>query len=276
MLKKILLFLVFCAFLACVYVFLTTPGTPPSYLATSDQISASKPVEKTHEIYGIIQEINERNAKLQSLYVPTISMKLKQKTVVKVEGTLYFQKEKNFRLTVKSVLGQEMDIGSNPTHFWFWSKRMEPPHLFFAKHEDLDKAMLKTPLNPSWLIESMAVGYLDDKDVEVGQLKGNWIILQKRKSARGEDVVVATLINAQNKTIMGNYLYNSAGKMIASSEVLDHYQINGVYIPKNIYITWYEEGVVMEWTMGQPQMNVQIPESTWQIPNMPNKVEMSK
>ena len=274
MLKKILPLLVFCAFLACVYVFLTTPGTPPSYLATSDQLSANKPIEKTHEIFGVIRNINDRNAKIQSVYVPNINIKLKQKTTAKVEGTLYFQKEKRFRLTVRSVLGQEMDIGSNDTHFRFWSKRMNPPHLFYAKHEDLNRAMLKTPLNPAWLLESMVLGNLDSENIEVGKFKENWVILQKRKGASGEEVVVATLINSKTNTIMGNYLYNAQGKMIASSEILDYYQINEAYIPKNIYITWYEEGVIMEWSIGQPQVNIQIPNNTWQIPNIPQKVEM--
>lgn len=269
-----LLFLVFCTFLACVYVFLTTPGTPPSYLATSDQLSANAPTEKTHEIFGVIKSINDRNAKIQSVYIPNINIKLKQGVSAKVEGVLYFQKEKRFRLNVRSVLGPEMDVGSNDTHFWFWSKRMDPPHLFYAKHEDLNKTMLKTPLNPAWLLESMALGNLDSENIEVGKFKENWIIIQKRKGTSGEDVVVATLINSKNNTVMGNYLYNAQGKLIASSEILDYYQINDVYVPKHIYITWYEEGVIMEWTLERPSLNVQIPESIWQIPNMPQKVEM--
>lgn len=275
MAKKILIFVVFLAFLACVYTYLTTPQAPPNYLSSADQISTNPPAEKQHEIFGVINTINTRNAKIQSLYFPTINMKIKQNMTVNTTGTMYFQKEKRYRMTVRSVLGQEMDVGSNDTHFWFWSKRMNPPDLFYAKHEDLDKAMLKTPLNPSWLIESLTLGQLDTKDIEVGELKGNWVILQKRKAARGEDVVVATLISKdQNPRILGNYLYNSAGKMIASTEVSNHYEREGIFIPKSMFITWYEEGLTMEWNMGSPQVNVQIPESVWQIPNYPKKTEL--
>jgi len=276
MAKKILFLLIFLAFLACVYIYLTTPQAAPNYLSSTDQISPTKQVEKQHEIFGVIKTINDRNANVKSIYIPTINMKIKQKMSVSVTGVMYFEKEKRYRMSVKSTFGPEMDIGSNDTHFWFWSKRMDPPHLFYSKHEDLDKAMLKTPLNPSWLIESLALGSLDTKDIEVGELKGNWIILQKRKAARGEDVVIATLISKTNYTVLGNYLYNSQGKMIASTEISNYYETNGVFVPKTMFITWYEEGLTMEWNMGQPQINVQIPESVWQIPNFPQKVELSK
>jgi hypothetical protein len=275
MAKKILLFLVFFAFLACVYTYLTTPQAPPNYLSSADQISTTPTQEKQHEVFGVIKAINDRNEKITSLYVPSINMKIKQKMTVNTTGSMYFQKEKRYRMTVISVFGQEMDVGSNDTHFWFWSKRMDPPDLFYARHEDLDKAMLKTPLNPSWLIESLTLGKIDTKNIEVGQLKGNWVVLQKRKAARGEDVTVATLISKeQNPRILGNYLYNSQGKMIASTEVSNYFDMNGLLVPKTMFITWYEEGLTMEWSLGQPQINVQIPESVWQIPNYPRKVEI--
>jgi hypothetical protein len=62
--------------------------------------------------------------------------------------------------------------------------------------------------------------------------------------------------------------------MIASTEVSNYYDINGMLIPKTMFITWYEEGLTMEWSLGQPQVNAQIPESVWQIPNYPRKVEI--
>jgi len=275
MAKKILLLFVFLVFLACVYTYLTTPQAPPNYLSSEDQISITPTPEKQHEVFGAIKTINDRNEKITSLYVPSINMRIKQKMTVSTTGSIYFQKEKRYRMTVKSVMGQEMDIGSNDTHFWFWSKRMDPPDLFFASHKDLDKAMLKTPLNPSWLIESLTLGKIHTKDIEVGELKGNWVVLQKRKAARGEDVVVATLISKeQNPQILGNYLYNGQGKMIASTEISNYFDMNGLLVPKTMFITWYEEGLTMEWNFGQPQINLQIPESVWQIPNYPRKIEI--
>jgi hypothetical protein len=30
-------------------------------------------------------------------------------------------------------------FGSNDNYFWFWSKRMDPPVLHYARHEELAK-----------------------------------------------------------------------------------------------------------------------------------------
>lgn len=275
MAKKIPLLLVFLSFLACVYTCLTTPQAPPNYLIHKDQISTNPTQEDQHEIFRAIKIINDRNEKITSLYVPLIDMRIKQKMAVSTTGSMYFQKEKRYRMTVKSVFGKEIDVGANDTYFWFWSKRMDPPDLFYARHENLDKAMLKTPLNPSWLMESLTLGKIDTKNIEVGELNGNWVILQKRKSARDEDVTVATLISKeQNPQILGNYLYNDQGRMIASTEISNCFDINGLLVPKTMFITWYEEGLTMEWNLGQLKINVQIPESIWQIPNYPRKIEM--
>lgn len=265
--KKIIFFLVFLSFLACAYTFLTTPQAPPNYLSSADQISTVPAQEKQHEIFGIIKSINDRNKKLKSLYVPFVNIKVKKDFTVNTTGSIYFQKEKRYRMNVKSLFGQEMDIGSNDTHFWFWSKRMNPPNLFVFRHEDLDKAMLKTPLNPAWLIESLTLGELDDDgEIEVGKLNNNWVILQKRKAARNEDVTVATLISKDSMPrILGNYLYKQ-GRMIASTEIDSHYEIEGILVPKTMFITWYEEGLTMEWSLENPQINMQISESIWQIP----------
>jgi hypothetical protein len=275
MAKKITLFIVFSTFLACIYAYMTKPQVPPNYLSSEDQISTSPISEKKHEIFATIKSINDRNKKIMSIYVLNIDMKIKQKMTISTTGSMYFEKEKRYRMTVKSIFGQEMDVGSNDSHFWFWSKRMIPPELFYAKHEDLDKAMLKTPLNPSWMMESLTLSKIDEKNIEVGELKGNWVVLQKRKAARNEDVTVATLITKEKTPkILGNYLYNSQEKMIASTEIKDYYNINELFIPKTMFITWYEEGLIMEWNLEKPQVNVKIPESIWQIPNYHKKVEI--
>lgn len=270
MAKKILLLFALMAFLICLNhkVSLQTPH----YLGPEDQISTDNLMEK--QIFDVIKAINDKNKKLKNLYVPSISIRVKHQMTFGATGRIYFEKEKLYKMTVRSIFGQEMDIGSNDTHFWFWSKRMNPPDLFYARHEDLDRAMLKTPLNPSWMIESLTLSEIPIKDVEVGEFKGNWIIKQKRKAARGEDVVVATLIAKDNPRVLGNYLYNSQGKMIASTEISNHYEIQNVLVPKTMFITWHEEGLTMEWRLNSPQINVNISKSVWDLPSHLRKIEL--
>lgn len=275
--RKIITFIMFIGFLMIFYWFLTKPRSSPVYLSPDDQISQSQKPRMEHEVFALIKKINDRNEKIRSLYVQEVSMKVKHKITVHVTGEMAMERVKKFRLVVTHRLtGKEMDVGSNEGYFWFWSKRMDPPYLHYAKHEDLGKAMLKRALNPSWMLESLNLGGIKTEGIEVGKFKSFWAIIQPRTSATGEKVTVVTLIEPTRPAIAGRYLYGGDGKMIASAEIQDYHEKNGLIIPKSLVIIWYEEGVIMEWTLLNPQINASINPAYWVMPTMKNSVDMGK
>lgn len=272
--KKLILALVFFGALACLYWFLTKPRTSPVYLSPADQISKQKNPQPRHEIYSIVEEINARNAKIRSIYIADMPIKMQQgRITAKVSGELAMEKDKNFRLKVTHRLtGKEMDIGSNSSVFWFWSKRMDPPALHYAKHEDLTKTMLRTALNPNWMMESLSVGNINMENIEIAKFKGYWAVIQSRSGASGESVTVMTLIDPTQKVVVGRYLYNTNGRMIASTE----YQGFSGAIPSKIFIIWYEEAITLEWDLSGAQINAGISPAFWVMPDMRNKIDMGK
>ena len=272
--KKFILALAFFGAQACLYWFLTKPRTSPVYLSPTDQISKQEKPQPVHEIYGIIQEINARNAKVQSIYIADMPIKLQQgRMTAIVSGELAMEKDKNFRLKVTHrITGKEIDIGSNSTHFWFWSKRMDPPALHYAKHEDLSKTMLRTALNPNWMMESLSVGNISTENIEIAKFKDFWAVIQSRSGASGEPVTVMTLIDPARKVVVGRYLYNHTGRMIASTEYQD---FSGV-IPRKILIIWYEEAITLDWDLSGAQINAGISPAFWVMPEMRNKIDMGK
>jgi hypothetical protein len=277
--KKLLLAVGFFGALALLYYWLTMPRSTPVYLSPGDQISKQEKPKPQHPVYGLIKQINDRNAKVRTVYVQNVDIRLQRKITVKATGELAFEKNKKFRLQVwHRLTGKEVDVGSNDEVFWFWSKRMDPPALHYARHEDLKKAMLKTPLNPAWMMESLNVGQIDAANIQVGDFKGRWAVLRPRTSASGEPVTVMTLIDPQKVVIVGRYLYNQQGKMVVSTETQDWYQDPGTQamIPRNLLIIWYEEGVVMEWNFHNPQVNTGINPQYWVMPAMRNKIDMGR
>lgn len=274
--KKILLALAFFGALAYLYWFLTTPRTTPVYLSPTDQISKQEKPEPIHEIYDIINTINERNSRIKSIYIADMPIRLKQGNITaKVYGELAMEKEKNFRLKIMhKITGKEMDIGSNNTHFWFWSKRMEPPALHYAKHEDLDKTMLRTALNPDWMMESINVSSVSIENIEIAKFKEFWATIQPRISGNEENVTVVTLIHPVDKVVVGRYLYNQDGKLIASTEYQDFFGLTKSFFPRKILIIWYEEGITLDWDLSDVQINVGINPQFWLMPDMKNKIDM--
>ena len=167
--KKLILALVFFGALAYLYWFLTTPRSSPVYVSPTDQISKQEKPVPAHEVYGIIQEINARADKIQTVYIRDMPIRLRQGNMsAKVHGELAMQKPNQFRLKVThNITGKEMDIGSNTQYFWFWSRRMNPPSLHYALHADLGKTMLRSALNPNWMMESMNVGKVSTENISV-------------------------------------------------------------------------------------------------------------
>lgn len=195
---------------------------------------------------------------------------------IKISGTMVMEKDKRFRMKIRSIAGQEMDLGSNDTHFWFWSKRMDPPVLHYAKHEDLGKSALKTPLNPSWMMSSLNMNIIDTKGAQLIRHNNNYGVLLPKTSANGEAVTVLTLIDPNKQVVIGHYLYGANGKLQASSEVKSHQKVGEFTIPKELFVIWYSEGQTLELILNNPQINTGINSSNWVMPVQKNSIDMGK
>lgn len=275
--KKLLLLVAFVGSLTCLYFYLKAPATDPLYVSSQNQI-LPKPVEKQEsEAMSMVREINARNANVRTLYCDSVSIELSRRVKVTVTGTMAMEKEKRFRMILNSKIGgKEMDVGSNDNYFWFWSKRMDPPVLHYARHEDLPKTKMKTALNPIWMMESMNFGGIDTEGAQVGSYKQFYIVLQPRTASTGQQVTAVTLIDPTKKAVVGRYLYNQSEKMIASSEVKSFQNVNGHTVPKEMLIIWYEEGLRLDMMLGGARVNVGIEERNWSMPTSPNSIDMGK
>ena len=217
------------------------PSSPPAVELASSQDS------------NIIQYLNDRNEKIKSIYYKlTIRM---SGLLQDLDGYLYYEKDKKFRMFVYSSFGLELDIGSNEQYFWFWSKRMKPPILYYCLHKNSDKTRLKTPLNPLWLMELTNINTIDKG--AISKYKGKIAVSEVRNG------IMKIILVDQNANIIGHYLYDN--HLITSCEMT----------PRTIEIIWPDEAIRMNWTIDYSQINVKIDTNNWQMPDMRRKVDMS-
>lgn len=274
--KKILLALVLLVLLILLYVVSTIPRTKPVYLSPTDQIYIKENIkvekEQKHKVYSIIERINKKNELIDRIKVSDMPIKLKYgKLTAKVLGEMALEKDKKFRLLINHrFTGKEMDIGSNDNYFWFWSKRMKPPYLHYAKHEDLNKTLLRTALNPNWMIESLNINKIETENTTIEEFKEYWALSQIRISSNNEQVKVVTLINPKTENVIGRYLYSKENKMLASTEYQDF--INN--IATKILIIWYEEGITLDWDLSNVKINCEINSNFWEMPDIKDKINM--
>jgi hypothetical protein len=203
---------------------------------------------------NIIQYLNDRNEKIKSIYYKlTIRM---SGLLQDLDGYLYYEKDKKFRMFVYSSFGLELDIGSNEQYFWFWSKRMKPPVLYYCLHENANKTRLKTPLNPLWLMELTNIN-----TIKKGSISRYGDKITVREIQNG---IMKIILLDKNSNIIGHYLYD-ANHLITSCEMT----------PKAVEIIWPDESIRMNWSIDHSQINVKIDESAWRMPDIRRKVDMS-
>ena len=262
--QKIIITLLFLVFLTYWHVTVQRPA--PIYVSPINQISETKNSQFNNKAYEIIKFINDQNSKIDSIYVKNMKIKLQQKNLIfNVSGELAMKKAKNFRLKINHpIFGEEMDIGSNEQYFWFWSKHMKPSALHYAKHKDTNKTMLKTALNPEWMIESLNINPISIENIKITQFKEFIAIIQERVATTGENVTVLILIDPKSQIVMGRYLYNQNEKLIASAE----------YKPNKILIIWYEEAIVLKWDLSNIKINSGIDKKMWSMPEFKNKINI--
>jgi len=220
----------------------------------------------------LIKEINEKNAKVQSIAYDNVDMILRKDIAVRLTGKIYYEKPKNSRLIVESRLGKETDAGSNSESFWFWSHRLDDC-LYFAKYENLYDTPLKTPFNPGWIVETLGISNLNE-EAEYVEYEDKVVLKEHTKSIENKPVIKLTLLDKQNKRILGHYILNLENKVIVSSEIKEFYEIDGYSFPKKMKTVWFEENVSIEWNFNPPKVNSNLPKSLWMMPKSRNKKEL--
>lgn len=225
-----------------------------------------------HPALQTIRAINDRNAQVRNVYYENVAMKIKEKMTVTLTAFLAYEKDKKFRMITSSFVGQETDVGSNEHIFWFWSRRMDPPILYFAKHEDTSRSKLRAPFHPDWMREGLGLDQIKIDGATFEQDGSRWKVFEKRVSASGKPVVKMTLID--NEKILGHYLYNNQGQLISSIEAKDFYR-NGHIVPRVFLMTWAEENITVEWTMSAPRINGNINSALWEKPKMRREQDLA-
>jgi outer membrane lipoprotein-sorting protein len=225
------------------------------------------------ELPAIVQEINARNAKVKSLACENLDIKVWQNGLrYKLTGRLYSEKPTMFRMQIDSILGSEVDIGSNDKLFWYWSRRDKNPGVHYASYADYNKTRLKTPFNPLFMRSTLGIEHLPNTNVKVTDNGKDIMLTYPRENASGQPILFSVFINKERKHVDGFLVTDMKGKTLAACEIQEY---NGD-IPVKILYSWYEENKVLLMTLNRPQLNATISPTMWQMPNIQPKLNMAE
>jgi outer membrane lipoprotein-sorting protein len=257
-----------------VYCYYTKFGDLPQSQLTSENLSEDmRSAIVLPAPPPVIAEVNERNSKIKTFNCEDVNIRFLQKGIkLRLNGRMYYEKEKKFRFTVSSIVGQEVDVGSNATEFWFWSKRMNPASLHYAKHEDFQKTRMKTPFSPFLLMDSLGIGQLNVDVGKIVETNKSYIWVEPGVNSIGQPISRMTFINKNSKLIDGFTICNEAGNVLASGEVLEYKD----GLPKQILYVWSEENLSMLMDFKNPRTNAPIDPSLFNRPDIRPQVDMGK
>jgi len=243
----------------------------PSTVITEKQQQLTQ-IEQTTRIPEVVGEFNKINSQITSFDGSDMIVKIWENGMrLKVSGSMYYEKPLSFRMKVRSIMGEEMDMGSNNEHFWYWSRRDKHPGLYYASYADYFKTRLKTPFNPVFLRESLGLDQIDPTGAKIVEKENDVMLVWPKITATGQKVLYSVFLNKQTKRMDGIVVTDLNGKPLTSCDV----EYDGV-LPKRIVYDWQEEQRSLVLEFRRPAMNQSLSPNHWQMPDYTPKINMAE
>jgi hypothetical protein len=177
-----------------------------------------------------------------------------------LQGSLYCQKPKSFRMIAKLAGNTEVDIGSNDTEFWYWIRRAEPPYLYHCSHQEFERGnvRLQIPFQPEWIIEALGIAEYPAKSTyQVVANKGTIELIDSTVLPQGQRVNKVTVFSRgpNGLQVTGHILKDDQNREICTATVLRPQidKVTGTALPRT---------VELKWTADRMKMKLQLPDLT--------------
>lgn len=233
-------------------------------------VAAADPSPAIH----LIEEVNRRNSMIRTFLCDNIDVTSSDTPLVRLKAILAYEKPSNIRMVMYSALGKEADLGSNKSHFWFWSHRMKPSVLYYTTHDKLYQTRLKTPFNPIWIRQSLGFEEIKLDRAYYSQNGNLWYLYAVDKNTLGSPVIRVIVLDAEKKCMVAQHIFENS-HLVCSSEIKEFITYQGLYVPNTIVFTWYDENIQTTWKMNGALINTAFQEQAFALPSHEPKVNMA-
>lgn len=270
MCKKFLL--VLSCFLTIIISIILLKQPPPDTVLLEEKLESSQLSDIDSDLLLVIDKINKFNNSIIFFECEKLEVKIWENLFkLKLNGSLQYQKTNFFRLELNSIFGKELDLGSNESIFWYWSKRDIRPGVYWAYYGDFNKTRLKNPFNPMFVRATLGFEEIKINDALFFKNKDNYILSYKRLNSSGEKIIFSIIINKTNKQVDGFVISNENGKNLAACEIKER-QDN---FPTKILYKWNEENKIMSINIKKYCVNKKINEKKFHMPNLGEKINLA-
>jgi hypothetical protein len=226
----------------------------------------------------LVAYLNDNARKVESLGCRNMDIDAKQDgQPVGLQGWLYCQKPKSFRMNATLAGSTELDMGSNNSEFWFWIRRADPPYLYHCSHEDFARGNVRLPFpfQPEWLMEALGIGYYDPaRPYQVVANKGTIELIEQGTLPQGQRVNKVTVFSrGQNGLqVTGHILKDEQNREIATATIERSQRDAGTsaVLPKVVVLKWEAEHMNMRLRLNDLAVNRREGERNGELYARPN------
>jgi hypothetical protein len=223
----------------------------------------------------VIDAVNGNHGRIQSVYSNQAS--LSGQGFGSLRATVACQRRRNFRLAAGSLMGTEIDVGSNDLYFWYWVKRGEPPAMYYCLHDQFaaSPARQSIPIQPDWLIEALGVTEIDPASNPQGPFRlpdGRLEVITTKNSPEGP-LKKVLILDASQGWILEQQFINQQNCLLARA-VASRYQqdpASGLWMPRVVDISCPPAQFSAEIDLGNVQINQlqNVQSNLWTMPCIP-------
>ena len=235
------------------------------------------PIERvlppTPTLGQVLDAVNRNNSQIRDFQ--TTEATLSGPGFPTLRANLAYERPLRFRMRAESVLGPELDLGSNHERFWFWIKRQDPPTVYTCRHDQFARspARQSIPVDPAWLVEALGLARFDPALPHQGPypLAGDRLEVRTIRDTPAGPAIKATVVDAAYGWIVEQRMYDPQGRLIARATAEDHRQdpLSGLIMPSVVKVESPPAQFSMQIDLGRVQINRGFanPGELWTMPH---------
>lgn len=241
---------------------------PPAPQVISPAATAAEVVAAVNQNTSRVRTYSTNNASIRLLGMPGLPA---------LSGNIAAEMPSRFRLRAGTTFtGGEVDLGSNEELYWMWSKRNDPPGVYFARHAQHagSAAAQMLPIEPAWLSDALGLVQLDPNVAYVGPTPRADGSLELRSQSQGPTGLIerVVVVDPTYAWVKEQHVYDGVGSLLASAVAEDfrYDPVAQVSLPRRVTINIPRADVSLAIDTGSPAVNVPLgdPQQLWALPQV--------
>lgn len=216
----------------------------------------------------LVQYLNTQASYVQNLSYSDVRLKASDngETFTLGDTSLFAARPNNVRLIAgHTVLGKQLDIGSNEREFWVYVKQLRPDNFFYCSHEEFEKGTAKfpVPFDTDWVMQALGMAtFPTDGQYEIQTRDREYVLTQRTTTRNGVPVTKQMVFNADwdggNRPIVRRHVIaDDRGQKLAVAEIRNVRSIK-LGPPNNPWQRWVQvpTEVTLEWPQQKFKMDL--------------------